>query len=287
MVCAANTGPSLESRGPAALRDLWLRFHEKELCLDLDTVFSFNPKGLEVWCLVEEERSYQKFSEMIAPLKSSYEIAVYTTRRTADKKSEEEKEPPPSLWNNTELKSNLELSGQDPFFFQQRARSESAESAHQSVTKQRLIMWASQILGWRKRVQRYAADLPELARLGYGPGSAKEVRSHASAVCLSHAQGLDKNLTRIMDGLAQALPKPEKGSRRPPEPAGLRIPSSPVDIAALATSESLALAKRVYHFIYPQDFTVGVEDLKAPALLESMRELKRALAEFQKTAGAA
>ena len=287
MVCAADIEPAFENNIPKALRDMWLRFHEKELCLDLDTVFTFYPKGLEVWCLVEDERSYQKFSEMIAPLKASYDITVYTTRRAADKKSEEEKEPPPSLWNNAELKNNLELSGQDPFFSQQRARAESAESAHQQSTKQRLVMWASQILGWRKKVQRYAADLPELARLGFGPRSIKEMRSHAAAVCLSHAQGLDRNLARIMDGLTQALPRPEKGSRRPQEAAGLNIPSSALDIAVQASAESLAVARRVYRFIYPQDFTVGVEDLKAPALLESVRDLRRAIAEFQRTAGAA
>jgi hypothetical protein len=287
MVCAADSEPPFENIGPVALRSLWLRFHERELCQDLDAVFSFYPKGLEVWCLVEDERSFQRFLEMAAPLKASFEIAVYATRRAAEKKSDEDKEPPPSLWNNAELKSSLELEGQDPFFPQQRARGETAENAHQSLVKQRLLMWSAQILGWRKKVQRYATDLPELARLGFGSGAAKEMRSQASAVCLAHAQGLDKNLARILEGMAQALPKPEKGSRRPSEITRLRIPSSPQDLAALASAESLALARRVYRFIYPQEYTVGVEDLKDPALLESMRELRKALAEFQKIASGA
>jgi hypothetical protein len=287
MCCAADTRPAFENIGPVALRDLWLRFHEKELCQDLDAVFSFNPKGMEVWCLVEDERSYQRFSEMIVPLRTSFDIVVYATRPVAEKKSDEEKEPPPSLWNNNELKSNLELIGPNPLFPAQTDSGEAPRIARLSLAKQRLILWATQMLGWKKRVQRYAADLPGLARLGFGANVAKEMRSHAAAVCLSHAQGLDKNLARIVDGMAQALPRPEKGARRPPEPAKSRAPFSPVDLASHVSAESLSLATRVYHFIYPQEYTVGVADLKEPALLESIRELRSVIGEFQRIAGRA
>jgi hypothetical protein len=287
MCSATHTNSAFENSGPVALRDLWLRFHEKELCQDLDAVFNFYPKGMEVWCLVEDERGYQRFSDMIAPLKSSFEIAVYATRPAAEKKPDDEKEPPPSLWNNTELQSSLEITSRDLLSPGQGGRSELSELTRQSFAKQRLIMWAAQMLGWRKKVQRYAADLPELARLGFGAGAAKEMRSHALAVCLSHAQALDKNLAHIMEGMAQALPKPEKGTRRPSEAAKPRMPSSPVDLAAQASAESLSLARRVYRFIYPQEHTVGVSDLKDPALLESLRELRKMLTELQRFAGGA
>ena len=56
---------------------------------------------------------------------------------------------------------------------------------------------------------------------------------------------------------------------------------------ALTSVESLSLARRVYRFIYPQEFTVGVADLKDPALLESLRELRKMLAELQRIAGGA
>ena len=55
----------------APLREVWLRFHDTELCLDLDSVFVFQPKGMEIWCRVKEEKSYQALAAMVEPLQAS------------------------------------------------------------------------------------------------------------------------------------------------------------------------------------------------------------------------
>jgi len=269
-----------EASAPRALREVWLRFHEKELCQELDTVFVFHPKGMEVWCLVEDEKSYQRFSEMVEPMRASCEIEVYVTRPASEKKSKADDDPPPSLWNNVELQTYLQDSSRDllgpgstdPLPTERRA----------FFVKQKLAMWAAQLLSWNKKVRRYAADLPDLAHLGFGHGVATEIKSHAAAVLLSHAQALEKNAGRIAEYLVQALPRPEKGARRPAEAEKRSLPDAPIELAALISTSALAVSRRVHRFIYPQDYTVGLTDLKEPTLLESLRDLRRMLAELQR-----
>jgi len=282
----SEKSPGSDPEIPRPLIDVWLRFHERELCQDLDSVFVFHQKGMEIWCLVEDERSYQRFSEMLEPLRSAFEIDVYVTRPSQEKKSKDADEPPPSLWNNEALQAylsdtsrNLPEPGQQqnpPFLVSRR-----------SALKQRLMLWAQQILSWNKKARRYAADLPELGRAGFGAGVEKEFRSRAHAVCLAHAQGLDKNLARLSENIADALPRPEKGSRSAAKADKPGLPSSPAELVALASSHTREIAERIYRFIYPQDYTVGLDDLKQSSLVASLRELRRILSELQKAAGSA
>ncbi len=276
-----------QSSGPEAgvatpLLDVWLRFHEKEFCQDLDTVFVFHPQGMEIWCRVEDERSYQRFSEMLEPLRSSFEIAVYVTRPSPQKKSREDDDPPPSLWNNetlqyylSETSRNIPLPGEEdqPFHASRRA-----------AMKQRLLLWADQILSWDNKVRRFAADLPALARLAFGGGGDPAIKKRAASVCLAHCQSLDRNLSRLSDNLGEALPRASKASRAENRPAKLYLPTSPAELVAIASSQARKVAERVYHFIYPQGYTVELSDLKQSSLLEALREVRRILAELQKIA---
>jgi hypothetical protein len=272
-----------EASTPRPLRELWLRFHEKELCQDLDTVFVFQPKGVEIWCLAEDEKSYQRFSELIGPMRASFEIEVYLTRPSPEKKSKTEEDPPPSLWNNVELQtylqdySNRDVPGPG-------ATNPPASDRRALFMKQKLAMWAGQLLSWNKKLSRYAADLPDLAVAGFGHGGPAEVKSRAAAVLLAHAQALDKNAARIAEQLSQALPHPEKGSRRPPEPEKRILPEAPVELAALISTGALADSRRIRRFLYPQDFTVGLADLKDPTLLDSLRDLRSMLSKLQRVA---
>lgn len=268
-----------EASIPRALRDLWLRFHEKDLCQDLDSVFVFHQKGLEVWCRVEDEKSYQRFSELIEPLRPAFEIDVYATRPTSEKKFKDDDDPPPSLWNNDELQIYLQdttrnLPNPEP-------PDTTAQISRRMALKQRLVLWAAQILGWNKKLRRYAADLPDLARLGYEAG-APDIKAHAAAVCLAHAQALERNAARLVDSLTQALPRPEKASRRPAKTDLSHRSSTPVELATLATAQSQEVANRIYRFIYPQDYTVGLTDLKEPDLLESLHDLRTVLSDLQR-----
>jgi len=84
----ADSIPSAHaSEVPLQLREGWLRFHEAELCQGVDAVFVFHKKGMEVWCRVEDEKNYHKFTEMLEPLRASYQIDLYATRPTPEEKS--------------------------------------------------------------------------------------------------------------------------------------------------------------------------------------------------------
>lgn len=275
-----------ESSVPFPLRDLYLRFHEKDLCQELDAVFVFHPKGVEIWCRIEDERSYQRFSEMIDPLRAAFEIEVYATSPAANEKAKDDEDPPPSLWNNSALVGYLQEGGPRNMVGSQEAP-ESFPGGSRRFVKQRLLMWSNQILSWNKKVRRYAADLPGLAGLGFGSGADLDMKSRAASICLAHVQTLDKNLARITENLAQALPKPDKAARRAEgnDKTKTSMPSSKLELASLVSTRSLAMTRRIHRFIYPENFTVGLSDLKDPDLLESLRGLRKTIAEFSRAGG--
>ena len=280
----SEQNPGADPEIPRPLIDVWLRFHEKELCQDLDTVFVFRPKGMEVWCLVEDERSYQRFSEMLEPLRSSFEIDVYATRLTPEKKTKDDDEPPPSLWNNDALQAYLSDTARG---FPDPGQQDNSpyRISRRSVLKQRLMLWSGQILSWNKKVRRYAWDLPDLASAGFGAGADTEVRRRSAAVCLAHAQNLDKNLARLSDNIAEALPSPDKKALSQSKQAKSNLPSSPAELVTMASSRAREVAERIYRFIYPQDYTVGLNDLKQSSLMEALRDVRNILSELQKSAG--
>ena len=82
-------GDTPTHHAPRKLVEAWLRFHEMDLCQEMDAVFAFNDSGMEVWCLVKDERSYQKLQELLEPLRATCRIELYTTRLPAEKKSDE------------------------------------------------------------------------------------------------------------------------------------------------------------------------------------------------------
>ena len=96
---------------PIPLQQVWLHFHEAELCQGMDAAFAFNKDGLEVHSLVEDEKSYDRFQEMLEPLRKSYKIDLTAERPVVEKYPDEPTSPPASLWENLELRSFLG----DPF----------------------------------------------------------------------------------------------------------------------------------------------------------------------------
>ena len=92
---------------PQELIEAWLRFHEMDLCQDLDTVFEFDESGMKVWCLIEDKKKYQKFQQLLEPLMDSYRIELCATVPPIKMKSDETNDPPPNLWENEKLRSYL------------------------------------------------------------------------------------------------------------------------------------------------------------------------------------
>ncbi len=284
----SGTGPP-PAAAPKEIWDVWLHYHEEELCHGLDTYFVFHDSGMEIWCRIEDEKSFQKFTELIAPLRGRYQITVYPTRPAVEKKSSDEKEPPPSLWNNVELRNYLH----DPFL--RGGNLPDPEIPHppsvrgsdlEYMLKQRIIMFADQTLDFAYKMRRFAEDLPALTEAAYAQGMPAAFHARARAVCLAHAQAVDRYAEKLAGNLTQALPR---GSRKSPEGTEEKrpeaAPSTPMEVARRIAVSAASLARRAYHFIYPIHHTVALSDLRESSLLESVKEIHGLVSRFQRSRG--
>jgi hypothetical protein len=264
----------------AELREFWLKFHESELCQGLDATFVFSQAGVEIWCIVEEDRSFDKLSEMLSPLRARYQVAVYPTRPQPDKRPLDERNPPPSLWTNEELRSSLS----DPFagvgFSEPNSKLRSMSAKATEVLKQRMMMYAEQTLDWNRRLKQYASDLPGLTKMSLDQSLTPETRAHAAAVAVAHAQAVDRLAGRLNDNLIQAFPR--TGKR--PKAAGIENTEnsklSAVESAQRLSDLAILTSTRIFRFIHPQRHTVGLVDLKEPSLLEALRTAHRSCAPY-------
>lgn len=267
---------------PIPLQQVWLRFHEAELCQGVDANFSFNKDGLEVHSVVDDERSYDKFQEMLEPLRKSFKIDLTAERPVVEKDPDEPKSPPASLWENLELRSFLG----DPF-----ARAKERPGSETRIDlpppgeflKQQLIVYSEQTLDWNKRMERYAADLPALAHAAFDPSSVPELKAQAAAVCRAHAQALEKYITKLSSNLTEAMPKADR--KDPPRPkADSRAASSGLVLNAENISEAARdVAHRIKVFIHPEIYTVGLDELRQPSLLNLLKSLQKMNLEFLKS----
>lgn len=272
---------------PQKLQEAWLEFHESDLCQEVDSVFVFSGNGLEVWSRIESEKILQKFQGLFEPLKDSYPVELYTTRCEADKRSDEEDDPPPSLWQNLELRTNLgeyipAIAGR---MLEDRLQSK-ASTMPDSVSpflKQRLKIYAEQVLNWNKRMERYASDLSLLARAAFAPGGAAAVRSKAIDACASHIQNLDKHIGKLTDNLQLAFPAPERKEHSSRHELPVRFPKDPVEKAQLIATSARSVSQRVFRFVYPENYTVELGELRHPGLLESLNALRSMVSDFKKS----
>jgi hypothetical protein len=275
-----DAAPIAPHDGPREIMDLWLRYHEEELCQKLDGVFVFHRDSVEFWCRVEDENSYAKFTGMVEPVRKTVPVEIYATLPGKSKEQDPESlSLPPSLWNNSQLRGYL----QDPF----------GRSTPQDVTlrpgnendpgyflKQRMIMFAEQILTSGTEMKTFGADLPALAWVGTLTNAPPDVRVRAAAVALRHAQELDKRAERLIENLSQAMPRI---GRRPSDPEA----STPARVPVIQSASRLSIltqnaGRRIYRFIYPQHHTVGLSDLREPGLLESLRVIRQMASHFQR-----
>jgi hypothetical protein len=270
---------------PAPLRDVWLRFHESELCLNLDTVFVFLPKGMEIWCRVKDERSYQELVSMVEPLRSAYRIELYATRPDRDKKPSTSgtADTLPSLWNNSELRMYM----RDPFSIRyypifDDPNGTRASDPSDAELRRRLSLFGDQVLDWARKMERLASDLPALGNAAYGTDAPVDTRMHARAVCQDHAREVGKDASRLLESLSHALPR-GKNPTSPSQPqyAPAEAAHSPYDRVMLISNQAVDLAQRVVRFLYPQTHTVNLADLRESSLVDALKALQKTVSDFE------
>lgn len=277
---------------PGELTRAWLRFHAAGLCEGVDAVFSFSRTGMEVWSRVEDEKSYGKFQEMLKPLSSAYRIELYATypeREKAPKENseedgdaDEEDNPPPSLWENYELRSFLG----DPIARMMEQSSHQEKRAHlvppSDLLRSRLFLYAERLLSLNRRLQRQASELPSLAQLAADEGAAAELKIEAGRVCLEHARGMRESIKKIHSQLKPAFPRADKQGKKSETarfPLGGATSLQAAERLAQAVAETTI---RVDRFLYPEKYTVSLDDLRQPSLLSSLQELEKMDSEYLK-----
>jgi hypothetical protein len=280
-----SSGDVPDHNTPKDIAAAWVRFHEAGLCQGVDAVFVFSEKGLEVKGVIEEDRSYEKLQEMLQPLPGSYKVELSLTRREEDKKADEKKDrdPPASLWENYELRSFLG----DPFArARERAGFDDDSLLHfpapDDLLKQRLLIYAEQVLDWNRRIERYAKHLPLLTRVSVDQSLAHGVRARANAAARAHAQEMERIAGKLNASLEPAFPYSGRRDRAVHAEKSDLADKTIVERAGHISDFALAVCLRVDQFIHPEQFTVGLKELREPSLLASLKSLQKIGSEFQK-----
>ncbi len=274
----------------APLRDLWLRFHENGYCAGLDTIFVFKPKGVEIWCRIKDDKSYQGFNSLIEPLQRSFQIDVYATHPSREKKAfaVEDNDPLPSLWNNGELRAYLG----DPSIMRLRPQNLTDPDSSAMPTpaadpglKRRMKLYGDDILQLTAKMEQLASDLPPLAAVAYGTDVMPDIRERARAICLDHAREAGKCAGKLADNLSHALPRASgAASSGQPQEKARGASDSPYDLALTLSTQARALGQRITGFLYPEAYTVNLSDLKDRGLIEALKAVQETVLEYQKSA---
>jgi hypothetical protein len=272
---------------PQKLQEVWLRFHETGLCQEVDAAFVFDGSGMQVWSRIESEKSYLKFQQLFEPYRGSFRIELYTNRLREGKKPENENDPPPSLWQNYELRSNLgDRAAQALKNLDLEEQVQLGPFSADDLLKQRLLIYAEQTLIRNREMGHYALDLFALARMALDPDIPPDMKSKAIAICADHAKKLEKNIEKLAADLEQALPRSGKSRHESLQTAAPDIAGEgPLEKAEKICLRTQNIARRVYQFIYPEHFTVELDDLRNPSLLESLRTLQQMVMDFRKALG--
>jgi hypothetical protein len=144
-------------------------------------------------------------------------------------------------------------------------------------------MFAEQTLDWNQKMRRFGEDLPGLARAVFDPAAAPDTKLRAAALCLAHAQALDKLAEKLNRNIYIALPRASRNLKPSPNSEKrFEEEATPEDKAVAIFNTSRNISQRIYLFINPQDHAVDLSDLKDPGLLESLKTLRSMLAAFQR-----
>jgi hypothetical protein len=284
-------------KAPRALLEFWLLFHENGLCQGMDSTFEFNESGMKIQGLIEDEKSYQKFQKLIQPLQRSFQIDLDVSRPAVEKKGKEkeeegedevehnEKDPPPSIWENYELRYNL---GDSSVQYGDREDSIIVRRSlfPEDVIKQRLYLYAVQVLELNRKMGRYASDLANLDYFTQDPGIKPDLRARARKICFAHARELGKIIFKLNTNLSLAIPK-SKQKGKALETSGKSIADSKsIPHSAIKIAEAVHVVEQsVDRFIHPEQFTVELSELRKPRLLDSLKNLSGMCSDYQKRIG--
>jgi hypothetical protein len=299
---------------PPKLVEAWLEFHREGLCRNLDVVFAFSGQGMEIWCRSEENRSYRKLQQLIEPLRNSHDVDLYTTTPPKAKGAQDagnaESDLPPSLLENRELHAYLRpipgLNMPTPRLIQI-VTNDKGESQVQVITpgfpggppltagaaeqilRSRLIAYARSVMEDSRIMRQYADDLCELVRVALEPAFAATLRRRAAQICRAHAKDLAKSVADLRKDLSYALPKTKEKTKekkavekktKESGKAGTPTPHAFIEKTESTAATARDLASQIYRFIYPQEHTVSLDDLRRPDLaasLEAFEEETRTL----------
>jgi hypothetical protein len=269
---------------PRKVMEAWLRFHEMELCQRMDVVFYFSKEGVEAWCLVEDEKHYRKLEELFEPLRDSCRIELYATRPAVDEDSNDDWNPPPSFWENDELRGYLGDSRLSSGILKHLSSLWATDyPSSDEILKQRLLVYADEILEQNLKIKRYARDLPALIRVAQDPAVDLELRMKAKAVGREHAEELGKTLEKLRRNLDRAFPKSAQESPiASEEDKQGEEAQSLLERAEYAAKKACSVYWRVNYFVHPKQHTVDLDELRQPGLLDSVQELERAVSNFRK-----
>lgn len=268
---------------PKALCRVWLRFHETNLCQGMDAVFVFNRNGVEVWARIEDKKSFEKLQRLLEPLHEIHQIALYPTYITKDEESGYDWDPPSSLWENYELRSSLG----DPFArLRERLDNDMQRNIifppADEILRQRLLVYAEEVMEKNWKIKRYASDLPSLAYVTTNTAIAAELRLKAAQICQAHAKNLKKELDKLEKNLKYALPRSQdEDEPSEQEPSGY-AEGSLTDLAEQIARDTQSIANHVERFIHPKQHTVDLNELRRPSLLDSIVRLEEMISDFQK-----
>jgi hypothetical protein len=282
-------------KAPPAMLEFWLRFHEIGLCQGMKASFEFNEGGMKVRSLIDDEKSYQKFQELIQPLQRSFQIELDASRPVVEKKEREkdkdkeadhnEKDPPPSVWENYELRYNLGGSS-IPYGEKEDSFTSRSSVFPEDVIKMRLYLYTVQTLELNGKMERYASDLADLDHFTQVPGIKPDLRARAMKICAAHAQELGRIIFKLNANLLLAIPKSKENGKafRPLDHStadSASLPHSANNIAEAA----YVVRQSVDRFIHPEQFTVELNELRKPNLLDLLKNLSRMCSDYQKEIG--
>ena len=297
---------------PPKLVEAWLEFHREKLCRDLDAVFSFDGPGMEIWCRSEENRSFRKLQQIIAPLRDSHSIDLYVTRPPKEKDAGEGvwDDLPPSLVENRELQiylrprawtnasaprvitvitdeeGNTQVRVLTPGFSDGALLSVNTSDR---ILLSRLYAYARSIMKNNLIMLQHAVDMPELIRTAQESAFGIPLRRRAREVCRDHVKDLVKSVERLRKDLARAFPRASiNKSSEPGKKKASSVSSSPSSLSAFIegaetiAASALELSSRVHRFIYPTEHTVSLDDLRQPGLTASLEVFEAEIRRFER-----
>jgi hypothetical protein len=225
---------------------------------------------------------------LLTPLQSSYRVDLYAAYADREKKpwAREDDDPPPSLWNNAELRSYF----RDPADTRWGVADDPASNPISDpgldlATKRRIKLYSDQILEWLQKTDRFARDLPSLAGAGYGEDPVPEIQARARAVSRDHVREIGRYAGRLFESLRHAFPRGAGNGLLPQGPKPIPDTSdSPYDSALRVSARAKDLNQNILRFLYPQNYTVTLTDLRDPGLLDLMKAVQQSAAEFERNA---